>query len=973
MKSLLLWLFLLLFFVPAQAQWRQRPLLCHYTVREGLPSNVVYDVIQDKKGYVWFATDQGVSRFDGTAFRNFSSQDGLPDNEVFKLLEDGYGRIWLVSYNNAACYIEGEKVFNRDNSGLCHRLEAEEMFYSDMARSPDGKFLMIGYHIIELGENSFEYRLQNTNGWTSGRLLYAVYKGREYVGTDVQITLLPSASMYSLIGSNHWKALQDKNKMYVLWRKFGYLFQTWQLNDTGAVRLFDTILPARIHNMYKVKNNDVLCCTENGLMLFNETTNRFRPDTTLPKGIIPNAVFTDRDSNQWYSTINDGVYMKLHSAPGIINKASGLGGSNIMTVTYTSDGNFVTGDDKGVMNLVTKTGIQTMFIQKEGEPSRLLKAYQLNKDSILSASDLGFYMTDTRTGKPTILNYGSAKSLVLRKDYCLFGSVQGVGRYHYGADSAVFLWTSRATAVEETPDRTIWIGTLNGLQCFRDDMGEMVYRKDSLLSRSRITCLAVTPTGFIAVGTNTQGVFIIPGPNSPPLRIHQKMGLSSNTCKKILAGPKDRIWVCTTVGVDVLVPSLKGYSVMRFPLPAGVDGSRINDIAIGNGHLALATVDGLLLVSLDSRDYSEPLLHIQSVNGRMPGEKDTGGLLVLPYNKNDLKVGYTGISFTGGADVLYKYILEGSQADTVFTSDRAINFSALRPGDYKLMIWARNKLGPWTRQPATLRFKVETPFWLNPWIWTAGALLLGAAGYTLYRRRIKAVRLQAQLKEQNKRQMAELEMKALRAQINPHFIFNALNSIQTYYSQNDELTANHYMTSFAQFIRKTLSQSQSHWLSLAEEAKMLHTYMELEQMRFKQVFTPEVIIDPQLDTANTEIPAMLIQPYVENAINHGLRNLKTRKGILSIRFTKVEKGVLCVVEDNGIGREAAQRFRSVSHSSLGMYITRQRVESINQLYHTQIVITIKDKWNAPGDPGGTTIEILIPQLKNQKYADHDTH
>ncbi len=973
MKCLFLWLFFLLFLPPVMAQWGQQPVLCHYTVRDGLPSNVVYDVMQDSRGFIWISTDQGVSRFDGTGFRNFTSEDGLPDNEIFRALEDDEHRIWLVCYNSRACCIDGDKVYNSTNSLLCRRLETEGVRYSSLERGPDGAQYMAGTHIVKLKGNDFRYRLFNICQSGPGDLVYKSWRNKEYIGSHGFFGVLTAPQVQDLWWSPYWRAIQDKDNFFGFSTMGGnsLRLQHWKLTDSGAKLYRSVSVKAWIHNMSVTPEGNVLCSTEKGLMLYHPATGMLEPDSTVPPGIIPNCVFTDREGNKWFSTINDGVYMKLKNAPALIGKQAGLPRSNILSISKTAQDELVTGDDDGGLGLVTSGGIRTFNIKNNGQANRVLFARVRNDGVIISGTDLALMSSDIRTGVSKVIFKGAIKSGVLRKDYCLVGFAGGVYKYFSpkGKDT-MYLWNERAMAVEETPDGKVWIGTLAGLYWY-DEGGHVLYSGHSQLSRTRVTGLAVTADGKVAVGTNTCGVFIIPGYDKPPVHIDQQHGLSSNSCKKVYADEEGNIWVITASGLDRLDPVAGGgYRVYPYSLPEGATGSRINDMVIAKGKLCLATADGVLIVDRSSQGYGVPLLYLQSVNDSIliPGAQV--GKLVLPYNKNELRVIYSGVSFTGGPNLQYKYFLEGSNGDTVFTRDRTINFSALRPGNYELMVWARNKLGHWTPSPVTLSFRVRPPLWLNPWVLLASVLVLSLGGYIGYRSRIKTIQLQTRKTEQHKRQMAELEMKALRAQINPHFIFNALNSIQTYYSQHDELTANHYMTSFAQFIRKTLNQSQVHWLPLAEESEMLHTYIELEQMRFKKLFTFDIYIDPAIDREQTEVPAMLIQPYVENAINHGLRNLKGRPGLLSVRFTLLEEQLQCIIDDNGIGRAEAQRFRTLSHSSLGMHITRQRVESINQLYHTTIAIAIKDKWIAPGQPGGTTIEMLIPLQKKHKYADH---
>jgi LytS/YehU family sensor histidine kinase len=244
-------------------------------------------------------------------------------------------------------------------------------------------------------------------------------------------------------------------------------------------------------------------------------------------------------------------------------------------------------------------------------------------------------------------------------------------------------------------------------------------------------------------------------------------------------------------------------------------------------------------------------------------------------------------------------------------------------------------------------------------------------------RRVQRIRAAERSKTELNRKMAELEMQALRAQINPHFIFNALNSIQNYYSQNDERNANRYLTNFATLIRQTLTHSRDNWLTLADEIAMIRTYIELERMRFRDKFSYNILVDDAVDTEQIKIPAMLIQPYVENAIHHGLRHLASKGGLLSISFSIRNKQLVCIIDDNGVGfsQAAEMEKRTTVHRSLGMEITKNRIETIGQLYNMHIGISIRDKDTTNTKAAtGTEVQIIIPltpETQNHEKASHN--
>jgi tetratricopeptide (TPR) repeat protein len=210
--------------------------------------------------------------------------------------------------------------------------------------------------------------------------------------------------------------------------------------------------------------------------------------------------------------------------------------------------------------------------------------------------------------------------------------------------------------------------------------------------------------------------------------------------------------------------------------------------------------------------------------------------------------------------------------------------------------------------------------------------------------------------------ISEITQANLRQQMNPHFIFNTLNSIQYYMYQHDKIATNNYMTKFSSLMRKTLENSQYTSVSIRDELDALRLYLELETLRFKEKFDYSIRVDEEIDTLMYKIPTMLIQPYVENAICHGLIN-KAEKGYVNIDLRLQPDHILCIIEDNGIGREAAMEIKQKkeeNHSSLGTRITESRLQLVNSLYGTSMKIHYTDLKDNQGNPSGTQVEIQIP-------------
>jgi len=212
------------------------------------------------------------------------------------------------------------------------------------------------------------------------------------------------------------------------------------------------------------------------------------------------------------------------------------------------------------------------------------------------------------------------------------------------------------------------------------------------------------------------------------------------------------------------------------------------------------------------------------------------------------------------------------------------------------------------------------------------------------------------------RKISELTQANLRQQMNPHFIFNTLNSIQYYMYQHDKLATNTYLTKFSSLMRKVLENSNHTSIPLRDELDALHLYLELESLRFKDRFDYNIIVDEEIDTLLFKIPTMLIQPYVENSICHGLMP-KADKGFVKIDLRLNSDHIICTIEDNGIGREAASertKQKNGNHNSMGTRIVSSRLNLVNELYGTSLKTVYTDLKNDKGEPEGTRVQINIP-------------
>jgi ligand-binding sensor domain-containing protein len=395
-----------------------------------------------------------------------------------------------------------------------------------------------------------------------------------------------------------------------------------------------------------------------------------------------------------------------------------------------------------------------------------------------------------------------------------------------------------------------------------------------------------------------------------------------------------------------------------------------------NGDLYFAGVDGIDRVSPDKLDLFPPsIVYLQSleVNQHSPSLK-TGindlKEISLKYFENTVLIETGVIDYYSKGKSSIRYKLESVNDTWQYApANYAIRFEKLPPGKYKLFIQASNSGNNFNSPGKSLLIMISPAFWNTWWFRAIAIVCMFALFYSLIRFRLRQkflLRLERSDKERQvaelRQRTTELEMQALRAQMNPHFIFNSLNSINRFILQNNKSQASEYLTKFSKLVRMILQNSQAESITLESELESLQLYLELEAVRFDHHFEFKISVADDLETNIIKVPPLIIQPYTENAIWHGLMH-KEEKGHLEIKLYQQEDLLCCLVTDDGIGRNKAAELKSKSastHKSMGMQITASRIEMMKQKKQMDSYIKVTDLVFADGSVGGTEVLLKIP-------------
>jgi len=289
--------------------------------------------------------------------------------------------------------------------------------------------------------------------------------------------------------------------------------------------------------------------------------------------------------------------------------------------------------------------------------------------------------------------------------------------------------------------------------------------------------------------------------------------------------------------------------------------------------------------------------------------------------------------------------------------NRTISYTNLTPGNYTFHASVKNDDGTWSNDNADLQIIIIPAWWQTTLFKILLALTILSIFLGLAFWRVRAVRKQEQIKAGYEKELLELEAKALRAQMNPHFIFNCLNSIKSLINKNENEKAARYLTIFSKLIRTLFQNSDRREISLYEEIETSKLYAQLEKMRFGEKVDFAFEVDDSIDLKDIRVPALIIQPFIENAIWHGLVPRETG-GKITVAVKEKDRVIECIIDDNGIGRELSRKYKAQyesTHESKGIGLTRTRLELDKILNNRDDAIQIIDKSNKFGEPAGTTV------------------
>jgi streptogramin lyase len=979
----------------------------NYSVGEGLAQSQVYALVEDSRGYIWMGTrGGGLSRFNGTGFRNFTTREGLVNNYILCILEDESRNLWIGTNNGMSRYdgIRFENFFPAHDSSIAVSVILQEGKNKFLIGTSQGLFHFDGTTFTKVANGD----LLNEN-------VSCLYKDKKNVlwkGNNAGLSRISPDSATRLFTRKH--GLSDNNVRCLTGDRRGNI---WVGTYGKGLNVFDGKKFRRIDMQGELAREVVLTIYEDskGIMWLGTQSSgvcRWNPaDSSFTwlkeKDGLSNdhviSVLEDSWGNYWFGTSGGGVSKYSGQRFMHFDRSSGLPGRYVYSVEEDSRGllwigssaNGIStydgtefkryGSDSGFKDVKVKAICEdrqgNIWIGTEGEGLSIYNGEDFRNIRGLRVDWVRDILEDRNQSIYVATAGGGISRFVftdtLKETYSVdhFSLSEGMPQ-------------NRVNCLHEDRWGRIWFGTENnGLGYIQNDTVKVIERRHGPAGNS-IRSMAEDEFGYLWVGTAGAGVSRAALYEN---EIHFKNlgyreGLHSTNIYLLTLDREQNLWIGTESGVDQLIldNSRNKLDIKHFAKAEGFTGIETSQNAVcrdRDGNLWFGTINGLTRYSpgygmknpfppklsvFDIRLFYEPLK-----NTNYAAYTGAWGQLVLPlvlpYDQNHLSFDFAGINLSNPEKVQYRWKLEGFDQDwsPVSTSNSA-TYSNLPPGDYVFMVKSCNEDLVWNSSPATVKFSILPPLWQN-WWFILSAVVLGILlmwlGFRMRLRSVKQKAAQEKQRLQMENDLLALEQKALRLQMNPHFIFNALNSIQGLILQKDEKTARYYLAKFSKLMRMILESSRNPIISLEDEISILENYLALEKFSSEGHFDYEISIDPSISKDEYGIPPMLIQPFVENAIIHGLKHLE-EKGKISVIFTRENGFLICRIIDNGIGREKARLINNSQvdqhHKSTALEVTQERLDILNP--NGVKSLEIIDIQGVNGEAGGTEVLVRIPVM-----------
>jgi len=969
--------------------------------REGLPYHLVQDIDEDELGRIWIATYNGVYRYDGYQFLPFqhnpADSQSISSNLCPSLFIDSEEYVWVGSSQKGLCRIlpNSPKVqrFPEDfltndegkSSRFIHRI-AEDSYGDIWVHGSSGLFHLKKEKDLNISPTYIieQAGLQHKNinclfGDAQGRLWIGTKSGlfvydiaqKEYLEID-GMSFIRDAKISNITHAEDgrvWIGVRDQVGIY--------LYDPLKKRIEAYPHIGDFSESNRVHLAFENEHLLWVLAGRSGVFrhdLRDKSQKFFEgKDYEQNPGNFSNFTHSpllDHGGNMWFC--GGGLHKLSYTNKRFTQYTHPLSNYQSTAAIYDDPAYRITAIYGQGIILWKKNSNEFVHLKKEQglKTGQVYAIASWDKDRILLAGPNGvqFLSPETESLQEFLRIKGGVSFAEKWEGKFLLGGRKGLWSWLPGQEAKNLLKDVSIKHVERDASGTFWLASLDkGLLRWNpqaDSLTAFSYNPDVIQSiqSNRVEHLDIDAQGriWLATGAGVESF----DPNTESWTYYKEEAALAGIRVNAIRVYRDReVWVSNNQGISVY--KLGEGSWTHYNERQGILNAYFYERAFfenEEGRLFFGGRKGVVHFYPDEikEDLHLPYLYLDSVkvdNKAIEYSPDLGNGIEIDWQDKYFEITFTGIHLSNPQDIQYEYRLLPNHTNWIPIKERRLFYSGLSSGNYSLQIRAANADGLWMKEPLEVDIRVLQPFWESSFFLFSLAALAALIFWLIFRKREQ--RLEKEHSLQSK--IYDLERSALRAQMNPHFIFNAMNGIQHFISEGDETTALKYLSKLSRMIRKVLDYSHEPFIPLEEELQLLRNYISLEEMRFDKQLDQEIMLGEGIEVGLISLPPMLLQPIIENAINHGLLPLKDRKPLLSISIQKQDDQLLAIsIRDNGIGRKAAAHRSKKLDASKGTQLVEERIKLAAEQMKQTSKFEIQDLYDPQGEALGTEVNLLLP-------------
>jgi two-component sensor histidine kinase len=962
-----------LLLVASKTAYTQNPYYIGIDVTKGLLSNTIYDAYQDTKGFMWLSHTEGLSRYDGFECITYSSADQT-SKAGGCIREDNFGRVWYENFDGYIYYVE--------NDSLKHLATQ---------RTPSGyvNFGILGNTLITTHANTLDFfdlktlNLIKSIPLSDGYISNAIQNnGKYYLSASYIYTITEKGIEDS---TAHTK-IEPKNTFLanLCSSRNGFLMYTRENYNNPVIENINGVCAKKFNipgkgfiRMIEYTGDYYWVCTPVGVYGFTENgvaLNNGKPYFS-DKNIL--GVEKDHEGNYWFLTGADGVFM----VPELNIRLWNFGGNTPKDVNIYGNTAWVSTQSGEILKANLESFSYTNIYQNNSGHDIINICVDSVRKNIFFTSTV-FKQIDFE-GNLISQAIPSVKDVKkIDNKYYAFTSSGAFGLFTIKNSSGPSPWDSMHNYYKDTKS---WVGSSIFVDGIRGKSLAYDSLKKTIYTATNLGLFAATPLGFTEILQHGKHIFLLQleeygntifalGADGIVYTISSNNQLvpyltklpHSVTINKIKIS-RNHLFLFSNI--DLYHLNLDASSLVPQRVDNIINANEINDVGFWQNKLVFAVSKGLVMVDFPVEKYingSTIYINKFTINGKTFNANE---VVKVSYNQKDIEINYSILSFSPREKLPLSYSINGGAWLPLPFSNRTLQLASLSPGNYTVAF----KLGD-NPPSKTIQFIINKPLWLQWWFWSIVAIVVLLGGFFYYRWRLNQQKKQNQLvveKIELEKNLRHSMLASIKSQMNPHFFYNALNTIQSYIFSDDKRNASSYLAKFSKLTRTILEMSERETVTLTEEVNALILYLELEKARFNDDdFHFSIEVDSSIDMDMVSIPSMIVQPYVENAIKHGLLHKKGKKH-LKVDFYKERDNLHIVVDDNGIGRKKSAELGKIKkdkHTSFATLANLKRIEILNK-GNNKIGVDYTDKADFSGNIMGTTVSIIIP-IKGIIYDEH---